>query len=408
MGKSYLLGKAQLALTYLVYPGATHRRFEHSLGVMELADRVFQIITAEENRDKRVGDIFPVGAQLTYWRRVLRMAALCHDIGHLPFSHAAEKELLPNGLTHEDLTVELIQSPEMEEIWKNVTPPLRSEDVVKIAVGPKAYKGDTFDLWERILAEIIVGDSFGVDRMDYLLRDSLHAGVVYGHFDQYRLIDTLRILPESDEKGAEPVLGIESGGRQSAEALLLARYFMFSQVYCHQVRRIYDIHLRDFLTAWFGKNNFPTELDKFLDITDNEVLVELRKAANNASHEGHDSARRIMNHEHFRLLYERNPADAEKNPESGEAVYNAACKKFGEEHFRHDRVLQKKSGTEFPVKTKAGDGKIESSLKLSDVLKNLPLVNVDYVFVSPEKLSDATEWLDKERNNIITAKEEGE
>lgn len=75
----------QLALTYLVYPGATHRRFEHSLGVMELADRVYTVVTRPENLTDQVRALLPeIGDDHNrqYWRRVLRMAALCHDIGH--------------------------------------------------------------------------------------------------------------------------------------------------------------------------------------------------------------------------------------------------------------------------------------------------------------------------------------
>ena len=90
----------QLATTYLVYPGATHKRFEHSLGVMELASRVFDIITNPDNVTDDMRHLLePLASpdQIAYWRRVVRMAALCHDIGHLPFSHAAEKELLPDG-----------------------------------------------------------------------------------------------------------------------------------------------------------------------------------------------------------------------------------------------------------------------------------------------------------------------
>ena len=94
----------QLALTYLVYPGATHRRFEHSLGVMELADRVFSVVTDPGHSTDSSRDVLPPRDQLLYWRRVLRMAALCHDIGHLPFSHAAERELLPEGWDHERIT----------------------------------------------------------------------------------------------------------------------------------------------------------------------------------------------------------------------------------------------------------------------------------------------------------------
>ena len=190
----------QLALTYLVYPGTTHKRFEHSLGVMELAGRVFDVVTRQSNVSDRVRNLLePIGdpGQLGYWRTALRMAALCHDVGHLPFSHAAERELLPESWDHEKLTRSIIECDEMKKIWREMTPPLRHEDIVKLAVGPKKAADLRFSQWETILAEIITGDAFGVDRMDYLLRDSHHAGVNYGRFDQIRLIDTIRILPFS-------------------------------------------------------------------------------------------------------------------------------------------------------------------------------------------------------------------
>src|ERR1039458_1420049 len=79
----------QLALTYLLYPGATHRRFEHSLGVMELAGRVFDVVTDRDNVLPEVQEALPEITQknqLGYWRSALRVAALCHDIGHLPVS----------------------------------------------------------------------------------------------------------------------------------------------------------------------------------------------------------------------------------------------------------------------------------------------------------------------------------
>ncbi len=294
----------------------------------------------------------------------------------------------------------------MEEIWRSITPPLRPDDVAKLAVGPKKLKDSSFDRWQRILAEIIVGDSFGVDRMDYLLRDSLHAGVVYGKFDQYRLIDTLRILPENEDKSAEPVLGIEEGGLDSAAGLLLARYFMYSQVYFHRVRRAYDFHLQDFLAAWLGENGLPTSPDEFLNLTDNDVLVELRKAADTATHPGHDPAVRIVKRKHFRVLYERNPDNSKKNPECGAAVYNAACEKFGDAFVRHDRYTEKGSVVEFPVKNR--DGRIVSSFAASDVLQKMPLVNIDYVFVAPEKFVEADAWLKDEREKIIAAEEEEE
>lgn len=271
----------QLALTYLVYPGATHKRFEHSLGVMELAGRVYDIITRREGLSDDAREYLPEvedDHKKPYWRQAVRMAALSHDLGHLPFSHAAEKELLPPGWTHERLTAAIIRSPEMVPIWSGMK--LMADDIIKLALGPgEAAKfadtaGLTFSTWETILSEIIVGDAFGVGRMDYLLRDSHHAGVAYGRFDHYRLIDTLRILPlppsgEGETRG-EPALGIEEGGIQSAEALMLARYFMYSQVYFHPVRRIYDIHLKDFLREWLPHSSFSTKVERHLGITDNE------------------------------------------------------------------------------------------------------------------------------------------
>src|SRR5450755_3080228 len=116
----------QLALTYLVYPGATHKRFEHSLGVMELAGRIFDVVTEMRTIEHdEAREVIPSDQlALKYWRRVLRMAALCHDLGHLPFSHAAERELLPAGWDHERLSRELILSEEMRSIWAQMEPPL--------------------------------------------------------------------------------------------------------------------------------------------------------------------------------------------------------------------------------------------------------------------------------------------
>ena len=89
---------SQLGMTHLVYPGATHRRFEHSLGVMELASRIYDVVTAPANiNHESVNAVVADPFHHKYWRRALRMAALCHDLGHLPFSHAAEHELLPKG-----------------------------------------------------------------------------------------------------------------------------------------------------------------------------------------------------------------------------------------------------------------------------------------------------------------------
>jgi HD superfamily phosphohydrolase len=397
----------QLGLTYLLYPGATHRRFEHSLGVMELASRVFEVVTNPDNIfDGSIMEIIPWNL-LEYWKRALRMAALCHDLGHLPFSHAAEKELLPAGWDHECFTIELIRSEEMERIWSRMK--LNCEDVAKLAVGPKHYRDSRFTDWEALLSEIIVGDAFGVDRMDYLLRDSHHIGVAYGRFDHYRLIDTLRILPKTDnaiddELGSqEPALGIEEGGLHSAEALILARYFMFSQVYFHHVRRIYDIHLKDFLKCWLPNRMFSKSVDDLLHINDNDVMHELSRADRDEKHPGHDPARSILRREHFRLLYHRTRGDLDKNREAGKAIYEEARSLFGEEEVRHDHFIQKGGSLNFPVRS--FDGRISSSLTISETLEKVPLGAVDYVYISPNCRRKAEKWRDENLMKIIKSRE---
>jgi len=401
----------QLAMTYLIYPGATHKRFEHSLGVMELASRVFDIITDHHNVRSEVRDLLPEindDKSKMYWKQVLRMAALCHDIGHLPFSHAAEKELLPEGKKHEQITRELIQSPEMEELWGDMTIPLKTEDIVKIAVGPKIVRDMNFTDWETILSEIIIGDAFGVDRIDYLLRDSYHAGVAYGKFDHYRLIDTIRVLPqpqqaEERKSSTEPILGIEEGGIHSAEALLLARYFMFTQVYLHPVRRIYDIHLKDFLVEWLKGSKYFNSLEKYLTLTDNQILSEIIKINNfsrNKQTPIFEHAERILKRKHFKLLYERNPKDLDINPEAGEKIRLAAAEKFGEANVKRDCYIKETAEiNDFPIQLQ--DGTIVSALTLSKTLSHLPPAAVDFVFIKPSLLDKAKEWLKKNKNDII-------
>jgi len=274
---------------------------------MDLAGRVFDIVVKNQNVSEEVRRFLPEINQenkLMYWRSALRMAALCHDVGHLPFSHAAEDKLLPEGWNHERLPKEIILSEEMKSIWETMTPPLRPEDIVKLALGPRKA-GLKFSRWETILSEIIVGDAFGVDRIDYLLRDSHHAGVSYGRFDHHRLLETLRILPTPATR--EPALGVEYGGLQSAEALVIARYLIYSQVYFHSIRRICDIHLCDFLAQWLNGSKFSTELESHLAMTDNEVTTALVSAAFDSSKPGHEAARRIICRE--RCLIRRSTGD---------------------------------------------------------------------------------------------------
>ncbi len=391
----------QLAMSYLVYPGATHKRFEHSLGVMDVASRIFDVATNSENiYNDSVREIIPDVQSRSYWRSVLRMAALCHDVGHLPFSHAAERELLPEGYDHERLTKELIYSEEMQEIWGSMTPPLRADDIVKLAVGPKKAAPLELSTWETILAEIIIGDAFGADRIDYLLRDLFHAGVTYGTFDHHRLISTLRILPASYSDSDEPALGLESGGLESSEGLMIARHFMYKQVYLHHIRRVYDIHLKDFLFEWLPGRKFPTELPRHLGMSDVEVLSAIRAAGDDQSSRLYNLTRRIQCREHFRRFYEAAPSDAKGGKlQPGKIVAEAAEKNFGADRIRYDYYPAKPTAPIFPVRM--FDGRIESSMQSSQVLARLPEIGVDNVYCDKSIQQEAIRWRDSNKRALL-------
>jgi HD superfamily phosphohydrolase len=387
----------QLALTYMVYPGATHRRFEHCLGVMDLAGRVFDVVTRHDHRHDDVRKFYPPDEKLQYWKTVVRMGALCHDLGHMPFSHGAE-ELLPEGYHHEQLSVDVIRSAEMEKIWGDI--PLKSSDVAKVAVGLKKWPGPASDFspWDELMTEIVTGDAFGVDRIDYLLRDSLHAGVAYGRFDHYRLIDTLRILPSADpDKPGKPVIGIERGGLHAAEGLQLARYFMFEQLYFHRVRRALDLHLKDFLRAFFAGRSYPIDVDAHLALTDNEILAAIRTAAEDTDAPGHDAARRILKRAFYRVLYVPSAEDLTTSADPIGVVYAAAGERFPG-HVAKDVYSPSTKPMEFTVDK---DGAIVSSVPESQILGQIPTARFGYVFITQEKLEEGRRWLEENIRGIL-------
>lgn len=396
----------QLALTNLVYPGATHKRFEHCLGVMELAGRVFDTVTQPEHL-KHAADLVPQLTErstLLYWRSVVRMAALCHDLGHQPFSHAGE-ELLPDGEDHESITERFIASPELAEILGASDRPIMPENVIELAV-----KRPGLPPWKQLLAEIVQSNFFGVDRIDYLLRDSLHAGVAYGRFDHFRLLDTVRILPpapaddRSDGVEATPALGVERGGLQSAEALLLARHFMFRQVYLHPVRRIYDKHLEDFLSLWLDDGRFGTDTEALLTMDDNRVLVGIGEANADPDHPAHDPARRIARREHFKTVYEPTRPDYRVNFNAGHVVADALKAELGEDAVRHSFYRPKDAAVDFPVLVK---GEVEAASSWLELLTEVPPTRFDAVFVAPDRVAEAEGWL-KTHKDAVLEQSEGE
>jgi hypothetical protein len=165
---------------------------------------------------------------------------------------------------------------------------------------------------------------------------------------------------------------------------------MFSQVYLHRTRRIYDIHLKDFLAEWLDGGRFSTDLDDHLAMTDNEVSAALAAAARDSGRPGHAHARRIVDHDHFKVLFAPTSTDLVRNAAGPKQLFEAACEHFGDDVVRYDRYSKGGSGNAFPVLER--DGQVVDSSNASDVLGSIPIASSHYVFVAGEVVGEATTW----------------
>jgi HD superfamily phosphohydrolase len=274
----------QLALTSFVYPGAVHTRFEHSLGVMQLVTRMFHNI--QRNTEKEVWNhmvfcpLKNIDLDESRALEVLRLAALLHDIGHLPFSHVGEG-ILPKGIKHEHVSVEIAK--ELEHRIDALSFKGATEMAILLIIPDEAMAPTELSFLRKILSGAI-----DADRCDYLMRDSLHCGVTYGVFDIDRLVESLIII----EKDGIGELGVEKGGVHAVEALILARYYMYSQVYFHRTRRLFDKYLTDFLKQAIGtmeKDNLLT----CLEWDDLRVMECIRQEAESRASNLKDLASRL-------------------------------------------------------------------------------------------------------------------
>ncbi len=267
----------QLGFAYLVFPGAEHSRFSHLLGAMHLAGRLYDALAAQH---PRLLDPDPASRD----RRLVRAAALVHDLGHAPFSHSAE-ELFEDDLDHEAMTARLLGLAQIERIFERHGDGLSPADVTRLLGRPA---GDD----ERLLHQIVSGE-LDVDKMDYLLRDSLYCGVRYGSYDLERLLDT--VVPLEDPETGGWGIGVGEGGVHALEALVMARYYMFTQVYFNPTVKAFELHFNEWL-AETGRR-WPAAPEAFLEHDDVTILAAMR--ADPSRH-----ARAVVCRDYFPLAFE--------------------------------------------------------------------------------------------------------
>ena len=253
-----------MGLSYLVYPGAHHTRFHHALGAMHLMQQAVVML-----RQKNV--------DITYEEeKGLICAILLHDIGHGPFSHALEN-LLVQGISHE--TISLIFMEKLNEEFGGA-----------LDLGIEIFKG----AYSKPYLNQLVSSQLDMDRLDYLKRDSFYTGVAEGNINAERLITMLSVHGEN--------LVVEAKGVYSVEKFLMARRFMYWQVYLHKtglvaeqllirvVRRARELYRKGSLAcnsenlAYFLshahtlKKEFPKEsLHRFALLDDVDILAALKQ-----------------------------------------------------------------------------------------------------------------------------------
>jgi len=292
----------QLAFTDMVYPSAIYSRFEHSLGVMHLATLMYDsLISKSKNVDILKEKLSYKKEGLKRDRQLVRMAALLHDVGHTPLSHAGE-ELMPNTKTgkkyrHENYTANIIRDKLRGVIEEH--PENKNNYHISAEEVASLIEGNEKGLAEKIFLRTLISSQLDADRGDYLLRDSFHIGVKYGIYDYNRLINTISLGIEPEEDN--PVLGVEKGGWHVAEELILARYSMFTQVYFHKTRRAYDYHLSQVLKSFLQNGTFPqpNKMDDFLEWDDWKFFQLIKENA-----KVNKDCEAILKRKHVRNVYE--------------------------------------------------------------------------------------------------------
>ncbi len=258
----------QLGLANLVYPGANHTRFEHSLGTFEVAKRVCSSLQMDKGE-----------------ARIVECASLLHDVGHLPYSHTLEFVLHDQfGIDHAEISRRLIRgeitvlsdsdrailghySTIPETLERHDVNPKEVAGLLEGITAPSAQRtfgrqrGQVHFNERRYLPQLVSGP-VDVDQLDYLKRDAHYTGVAYGVIDLDRLVQTMQVFNGD--------LVIDRGGLSAVEGMLVARALMFSAVYFHKTVRIAELMLAKAVEK-VGKR----EIERIQGMTDSTLLSHL-------------------------------------------------------------------------------------------------------------------------------------
>jgi uncharacterized protein len=350
----------QLGFTFLVFPGAEHSRFSHVVGAMHLAGRLYDALCSKAD------GLLPGGPRSPE-RRMVRAAALLHDVGHAPFSHSAE-ELFEGGIDHEEMTRRLLATPEIEAIFDRHGDGIGPEDVACLL---RKEGGPT----ERLLSQVISGE-LDVDKMDYLLRDSLYCGVRYGTYDLERLLDTVMPLADpSPGSSGEWGIGVEEGGVHALEALVMARYYMFTQVYFNVTGKALELHLNQ----WMKETGALWSSDPEVFLLQDDISTWSAMRASGSLH-----ARAVVERVHFPVAFETREHLTREEKERFEALLPGLVERFGAGNLLLSNSAKDphRMGRS-PVLVRLWDGSLEPMERASQFIRHLSRIDRYRVYTPP-------------------------
>ena len=301
----------QVSMTNLVYPGANHTRFAHSLGTMHLMRRAIQLL-----RDK--------GYEITKEElEAASLAILLHDSGHGPFSHTLENSIV-QGVSHEELSLMVMRK--FNEIHGG-----------KLDMAIEMFKGE----YKKGFLTKLISSQLDVDRIDYLKRDSSFTGVAEGSVNAERLLEMVEVVDNE--------LAIEAKGIYSVESFIVARRIMYWQVYMHKAVLSAEYMLRNILKraktlsrernlfatpalSFFLKNQKPFEngdpdfvLDKFCQLDDYDVMTAVKAWRDDEDRVLSELCRRLTDRHLFRIEMR----DGEFDPNYIKEIRNKIAKLYG-------------------------------------------------------------------------------
>ncbi|TPI13566.1 HD domain-containing protein [Mesorhizobium sp. B4-1-1] len=378
----------QLSWTDYVYPGAMHTRFQHTLGVMHTASRAFDALVTDKSSKDILQSAFGLTDGVAERQRIIiRLAALVHDLGHSPFSHAGEG-LFPvkRSAKGGDKAVLFQHEEYSSKIFEYLIFPLikNHKDIASRSITLPEITG----LIEKsppnpmgALCKDIISGRMDADRMDYLLRDSYYCGVRYGHYEFDRLLNTICIC-EDPEDGSLSV-GIKEDGLHSVEGLLIARYMMFHNVYFHKTRVIYDFHYQNALAEMLSKKGcFPrptsqADIQKYVKWDDWKVQGLLSNGG------GGEHGEMLRTRNHYRLVY--HTSESFENEELAAKAFDRFDRVRAEVDSTRSYVWEenKSFAADIPVRVENG-GLVTTRplLELSGVVKSLRPLNQKRLYVA--------------------------